>query len=66
MCRITRTHTWRHHSTTQELGQRLGLDPIDTYSCTCTSCADSFGGSGMSCEPHGIRDALATPHALVM
>ena len=31
MCRVTRTHTWQHHLSTQELGQRLGLDPIDTY-----------------------------------
>jgi hypothetical protein len=30
MCRVTRTHVWRHHVTTQELGQRLGLDSIET------------------------------------
>ena len=29
MCRVTRTHVWRHHLSTQELGQRLGLDSID-------------------------------------
>jgi hypothetical protein len=31
MCRVTRTHVWKQHITTQELGQRLGLDSIDTY-----------------------------------
>jgi hypothetical protein len=31
MCRVTRTHVWKHHITTQELGQRLGLESIDTY-----------------------------------
>ena len=29
MCRITRTHVWKHHISTQELGQRLGLESID-------------------------------------
>ena len=31
MCRVTRTHVWKHHISTQELGQRLGLDSIDVY-----------------------------------
>jgi hypothetical protein len=31
MCRVTRTHTWKHHISTQELGQRLGLESIDIY-----------------------------------
>jgi hypothetical protein len=31
MCRVTRTHIWEHHISTQELGQRLGLDTIDMY-----------------------------------
>ena len=34
MCRVTadaHTHTWCHHISTQELGQRLGLDTIDIY-----------------------------------
>jgi hypothetical protein len=31
MCRVTRTHVWKHHITTQELGQRLGLDSMDVY-----------------------------------
>ena len=31
MCRITRKHTWDHHISTQELGQRLGIETIDTY-----------------------------------
>ena len=30
MCRVTRTHVWKHHISTQELGHRLGLDSIDT------------------------------------
>eukprot|EP00966_Prymnesium_polylepis_P087346 2021522-Prymnesium_polylepis.1 len=25
------THVWKQHITTQELGQRLGFDSIDTY-----------------------------------
>ena len=29
MCRVTRKHTWDHRISTQELGQRLGLDSID-------------------------------------
>ena len=29
MCRVTRTHVWKHHLSTQELGQRLGLESID-------------------------------------
>ena len=28
MCRVTHTHVWRHHLSTQELGQRLGLESI--------------------------------------
>uniref|UniRef100_A0A7S0LG95 Reverse transcriptase domain-containing protein n=1 Tax=Coccolithus braarudii TaxID=221442 RepID=A0A7S0LG95_9EUKA len=31
MCRVTRKHTWQHHISTQELGQRLRLELIDTY-----------------------------------
>ena len=33
MCRVTRKHTWEHHISTQELGQRLGLslNSIDYY-----------------------------------
>ena len=31
MCRVTRKHTWDHHISTQELGQRLGIETIDTY-----------------------------------
>jgi len=31
MCRVTRKHVWDHHTTTQELGQRLGIETIDTY-----------------------------------
>ena len=31
MCRVTRKHTWDLHISTQELGQRLGLDSIDMY-----------------------------------
>ena len=31
MCRVTRTHAWAHHISTQELGQRLGLQSIDMY-----------------------------------
>ena len=31
MCRVTRTHVWKHHISTQELGQRLGLNSIDFY-----------------------------------
>jgi len=31
MCRVTRKHTWDHHITTQELGQRLGIETIDTH-----------------------------------
>jgi hypothetical protein len=31
MCRVTRKHVWDHHITTQELGQRLGIETIDTY-----------------------------------
>ena len=31
MCRVTRTHVWKHHISTQELGQRLGLDSMDVY-----------------------------------
>ena len=31
MCRISRKHTWEHHVSTQELGQRLGLESIDVY-----------------------------------
>ena len=30
MSRTTRTHTWRHHISTQELGRELGIDSIDT------------------------------------
>ena len=29
MCRVTRKHVWKHHISSQELGQRLGLDTID-------------------------------------
>ena len=31
MCRVTRKHAWDHHISTQELGQRLGLESIDFY-----------------------------------
>ena len=31
MCRVTRTHSWQHHISTQELGQRMGLESMDTY-----------------------------------
>ena len=31
MCRVTRKHVWDHHISTQELGQRLGLETIDFY-----------------------------------
>ena len=31
MCRVTRLHTWRNHISTQELGQLMGIDSIDTY-----------------------------------
>jgi hypothetical protein len=31
MCRVTRKHVWDHYITTQELGQRLGVETIDTY-----------------------------------
>ena len=31
MCRVTRKHVWDHHIPTQELGQRLGIETIDTY-----------------------------------
>ena len=31
MCRVTRVHTWRCHISTQELGQLMGIDSIDTY-----------------------------------
>ena len=31
MCRVTRKHTWDHHISTQELGQRLGIETIDIY-----------------------------------
>ena len=31
MCRVTRTHTWRHHITSEELRERLSLDCIDYY-----------------------------------
>ena len=31
MCRVTRKHTWDHHISTQELGQRLSIETIDTY-----------------------------------
>ena len=31
MCRVTRKHVWDHHISTQELGQRLGIETIDTY-----------------------------------
>jgi hypothetical protein len=31
MCRVTRKHTWDHHISTQELGQRLGVESIDRY-----------------------------------
>ena len=31
MCRVTRTHTWRHHITSEELRERLSLDSIDYY-----------------------------------
>jgi hypothetical protein len=31
MCRVTRKHTWDHHISSQELGQRLGLETIDVY-----------------------------------
>ena len=29
MCRVTRKHVWDHHITTQELGQRLGIETIE-------------------------------------
>ena len=31
MCRVTRKHTWDHHISTQELGQRMGIESIDMY-----------------------------------
>jgi hypothetical protein len=31
MCRVTRVHMWQHHVSTQELGQRLAIDTIDTH-----------------------------------
>ena len=31
MCRVTRMHAWEHHISTQELGQRMGLQSIDHY-----------------------------------
>ena len=31
MCRVTRTHTWRHHITSEALRARLSLDSIDYY-----------------------------------
>ena len=31
MCRVTRKHTWEHHISTQELGQRMGLESIEIY-----------------------------------
>ena len=31
MCRVSRKHTWKHHISTGELEQRLGLDTIDKY-----------------------------------
>ena len=31
MCRVTRTHVWKHHIPTEALMQRLGLDAVDFY-----------------------------------
>ena len=31
MCRVTRAHTWKHHISSVELMQRLGLDAADFY-----------------------------------
>jgi hypothetical protein len=31
MCCVTCNHVWDHHITTQELGQRLGIETTDTY-----------------------------------
>ena len=31
MCRVSRSQAWEHHISTQELGQRLGLDSIEFY-----------------------------------
>ena len=31
MCRVTRKHTWDHHISSQELGQRLGIECIEHY-----------------------------------
>ena len=31
MCRVSRKHAWRHHISTADLEQRLGLATIDTY-----------------------------------
>jgi hypothetical protein len=31
MCCVTRKHMWDHRISTQELGQRMGIDSIDTY-----------------------------------
>ena len=31
MCRVNRTHTWKHHISSEELLKRTGLKPIDIY-----------------------------------
>mmetsp|Transcript_29568 Transcript_29568/g.63652 ORF Transcript_29568/g.63652 Transcript_29568/m.63652 type:complete len:248 (-) Transcript_29568:200-943(-) len=31
MCRVTRTHTWKHHIPSEELMLRLGLDAVEFY-----------------------------------
>ena len=53
-------HVWRHHLSTQELGQRLGLESIDM------EIARRQLALGGARQPHGLRDAPTASHAFVV
>ena len=53
-------HVWRHHLSTQELGQRLGLKSIDM------EIARRQLALGGARQPHGLRDAPTASHAFVV
>ena len=50
MCRVTRTHTWRHRLSSEELRVRLGLDSIDYYVSRLAACNFTI----LACSPRCV------------